>query len=460
MSTPEEKQPSRIQRLADKAMRLWTYVSSGLWSDPRRTWWLKLLRTVNLSVQSFLSRDVQTQACAMTYRTMLAVVPALALLLAIGRGFGFQEVLQDELYALFPAQRVAIGYSLNFVDSYLNQASEGVFVGVGILFLLYTLINLISSVENTFNKIWGQSQGRGIWRKFSDYTSMLLILPVLMICAGGLNLLLSKTLDSVFHFSFMTPVVTAILEGASWLMIWLFFTAIYVFIPNARVRFANAFVSGVIAGTGFMVLQWLFVTGTLYVTKYNAIYGSFAFLPLLLLWLQLVWVMILAGAVICYSSQNVFAFNLQNEVGAMSSNFRSKVTLAVAALMVQRFERDDPPATARYLMEAYDLPAQLVNDVLDKLVRVGVLNMVVIPPHKDMVGYQLALDPDKLTVGSLFARLYGLGASEFIPNFSENFPGPEEEFNRLNAQLSEVSSGMKLSEMKVNLDKPTINSEK
>ena len=267
--------------IVERATTLYNYLTTGIWSDPRRTWWINVLRIVNLSVKSFLNRDIQSQACALTYRTMLAVVPALALLLAIGRGFGMQDLLQSELYKLFPAQHMAITYAMNFIDSYLKQSSEGLFVGVGIVFLLWTLISLIGNVEDTFNLIWGQKNGRSIWRKLSDYTAMLLILPILMICASGLSILLSSTLNAIFNFEFMTPVIAALLEGAQCLMTFLFFTAVYMLIPNTKVKFKNAFISGTISGIGFLVLQWLFVTGTLYVTKYNAIYGSFAFIPLL-----------------------------------------------------------------------------------------------------------------------------------------------------------------------------------
>ncbi len=454
MEPSKSSRPGRIARLVDRGMKLWVYLSTGIWSDPRRKWWIKLLRTVNLSVQSFLSRDIQTQACAMTYRTMLAVVPALALLLAIGRGFGFQSVLQDELFELFPAQRRAIEYMLNFVDSYLSQTSEGIFVGVGILFLIWTLISLLSNVEDTFNLIWGQKDGRSIWRKVSDYTAMLLILPILMICASGINLLLSSTLNAIFHFSFMTPIVSGILEAASWVMMWLFFAAVYILIPYTRVRFVNAFVSGAIAGTGFLVLQWLFVTGTLYVTRYNAIYGSFAFLPLMLLWLQLVWVIVLAGAVICYSSQNVFAFNLDNEVNTISPNYHSKVTIAIAAVFVHRFVDGRPAATARYLMEAYEFPARLVTSVTDRLCAAGILSRVVMEGQKDVYGFQLAVDPATLTVGSLFEKLYGLGSEGFVPDFKSNFPGVEAAYGQLSAQLETVSKSLPLTELKIDDTKP------
>ena len=119
MTDPQTTQDSK-PTITQRAQALFTYLSSGIWSDPRRTWWMNALRTLNLSVNSFLNRDIQTQACAMTYRTMLAVVPALALLIAIGRGFGIQNVIQEELFKLFPAQRLAIQYSTGFVERYLE----------------------------------------------------------------------------------------------------------------------------------------------------------------------------------------------------------------------------------------------------------------------------------------------------------------------------------------------------
>lgn len=455
--TDTSPEASKTARLISRMVSLWTFVSSGLWSDPRRNWWLNILRTLNLSVNSFFNRDIQTQACAMTYRTLLAVVPALALLLAIGRGFGMQELLQDELYKLFPAQKVAIQYAMNFVDSYLAQTSGGVFLGVGIAFLLWTIISLLGNVEDTFNYIWGQKAGRSIWRKISDYTAIMLILPVLMLCAGGIMLLLSSTLRTVFQFEFMTPVISLILEGASWVMTFLFFTAVYMLIPNTKVKFKNALISGTIAGTGFLVLQWLFVTGTLYVTRYNAIYGSFAFLPLMLLWMQLAWVICLAGAVICYSSQNVFAFNLDHEVSNISSRYQAMVTLAIASVVTRRFVDNEAPLTARDIMNEYEIPARLVTGITDQLVAAGIFNRVLIPDQKEVYGFQLAIDPATFTVRSLTERLYTLGTAGFIPGFSRHFPSVEECVKKLEDNFSSVASTMPIADFKISDLKPNNN---
>lgn len=436
----EEQRTSRFSKLVNRVQTDIAYISGGIWSDPRRNWKINILRTLNLSVTSFLNRDIQSQACAMTYRTLLAIVPALALLVAIGRGFGMQNVLQDELFKLFPAQKMAIQYAMNFVDSYMTTASEGIFVGVGIVFLLYTLISLLGNVEDTFNYIWGQKSGRSIWRKISDYTAMLLILPILMLCASGLSILLSSTLNKLFDFEFMTPVISVILEGAQWLMTILFFTAVYMLIPNTHVKFKNALVSGTIAGIAFLVLQWLFVTGTLYVTRYNAIYGSFAFLPLLLLWMQLVWVICLAGAVICYSSQNVFAFSLDRESSSISRRYSDKVTVAIVAVITRRFKTRQKPATARDFMNLYEFPARLVTDITDRLCAAGICNRVLIPGEKDTYGFQLAVDPDGFTVAALLEELYHYGSKGFVADFDSNFKSVDGIFDNIDKAITAAAT--------------------
>ncbi len=450
MEEPTKAKISFLSRIQKKVLSYWDYFNTGIWADSRRGWKINAIRTINLSINSFLNRDIQTQACAMTYRTMLAIVPALALLLAIGRGFGMQEILQRELFHLFPAQKTAIEYGISFVDKYLSTTSEGIFVGAGVLFLLWTLISLLGNMENTFNLIWGQHQGRTLWRKITDYTAMLLILPVLMICVSGLMVLLSSTLDAIFNFSFMTPLVSGLIEAASFVMIWLFFTAVYILLPNTKVKFKYAFISGILAGTGFSILQWLFVTGTLYVTRYNAVYGSVAFLPLMMLWLQLVWVITLSGAVVCYSSQNVFAFSLDKEVASISLEYRIRCILAMACILTQRFIKLEGPLTDRDFMDEYDFPARLVTNATETLCSTGICSRVLIPGEKDVYGYQLAVDPSILTVKFLAVKVGTLGYSGFIPNFDNNFPGVQKIINDIFRNILNESSDLLVKDININ----------
>lgn len=442
---------SFVSRLKDRIALGWEYCSTGVWKDTRRNWKVNLIKTLNLTVRTFFNADMQTRACSMTYQMMLAAVPALALLVAIGRGFGLQGLMEDELYKMFPAQHTAVNYAMHFVDSYLTTSTEGVFVGVGILFLLYTLISLLSSIEDTFNLIWGVKQGRSIGRKITDYTAMLLILPVVMVCAGGLSVMLSSTLQSVLDWDFLTPVVSWILEAVSWFLTIIFFTLLYMLMPNTKVRFGGAFVAGIFAAIGFLLLQWLFVSGQIYVAKYNAIYGSFSFLPLMLLWMQFTWIIIFTGGIICYSSQNISRYNFNDSIRNMASTYYAKLTLAITAVVVQRFIEGKGATEASYFSSIYQIPPRLVTLLCERLVDGGILSVVEIDPRHELKGFQPALDPSKITVGVIYNRLDNIGSKDFVPEFAENFSGIEDTFKLIHDNEVRLTDSLLISNIKINI---------
>lgn len=417
--------PSFFDRFKNGVARRWAYCSSGVWDDESNSWKVRIVKTVNLTVRTFFSADMQSRACAMTYQMMLAVVPALALLVAIGRGFGLQDLLESQLYKMFPAQRTAVDYAMNFVDSYLNTSTEGVFVGVGLLFLLYTLISLFSSIEDNFNLIWDVKEGRSIGRKIVDYTAMLLILPVVMVCAGGLSIVLTSSIRAIFDWDFLTPIITHLLEGVSWFLTIIFFTLLYVLMPNTKVKFGSAFAAGIFAGVGFLILQWLFISGQIYVSKYNAIYGSFSFLPLMLLWMQFTWIIIFIGGLICYSLQNFSRYDYGDKIGAMSAGYFAKLAMAICAVVVQRFDKGLGATQASYLCREYKLPSRVVSLIADRLVKAGIFSIVEIDSKREIKGFQPAIDPCAITVRELFNRLDNQGTAGFISTFPVDFPGVE-----------------------------------
>lgn len=420
-NNPSSPASSRFAAYIARIMALWQYVSKGVWRDQRRTWKVNTVKTINLSVRSFLSSDLQSQACALTYSTLLAIVPALALLFAIGRGFGFQDLLKQQLYSYFPSQRSALDAAFNFVDSYLAQASEGIFVGVGIVFLLWTMISLLSNVETSFNSIWRVRQGRTFMRKITDYLAILLVLPVLMICGSGLSILMSTALRNLLPFEWSGSAVTVILDCASYVITWVFFAAAYMLIPNAKVKPLSAMISGVVVGTAFQVLQWLFLTGQLYVSKYNAIYGSFSFLPLMLIWLQLVWLITLIGGVLCYASQNIGQFNFSDDVDNISLDYRRSVILVIMAIICKRFVQQKRPLNSSEIAQTYNLPAKLVTRLVLDLHRVRLISFIAAPGELLEHPLQPAVDVSGLTVGEVIRRLQTDGASNFIPDYSSHY---------------------------------------
>lgn len=294
-------------------------------------------------------------------------------------------------------------------------------MGVGILFLLWTLISLVSSVEDAFNKIWGVKYGRSLWRKITDYTAIFLILPVLMICSSGLSIFMSTTLQEAVPLKFMSPAISVILDCATIVLTWLFFTGVYMLIPNTTVKFKNALMSGILAGVAFQVLQWLFVTGQLYVSKYNAIYGGFAFLPLLLIWMQLVWVICLSGAVLCYSSQNIFRFSFTSEVTDISRTVPPQDHLSNNGSGGQAVQDGTAAAARRRLRGGLQYTHPACRGDSGRTCRSRTPVESGDRQQREQLRPAPATDITGLTVGRVVEAIESHGASDFIPEFATEF---------------------------------------
>ena len=290
------------------------------------------------------------------------------------------------------------------------------FVGVGIVFLLWTLISLLSNIEEAFNAIWDVKRDRSFYRKVTDYIAICLMVPVLMICSAGISIFMSTTIQDMFNLSFLTPVLDVVLEASPLVLCWLAFTLSFFLIPNTKVMFKYSAISGAICAVAFQILQLLFVNGQIYVSKYNAIYGSFSFLPLMLIWLQLSWLILLFGCVLTYSLQNVFAFNFLGDSEKMSYDYSKKVAVILMTAVVKRFEKEKTPLTRAQLSDYYDIPIRIVTNLCEKLYRAKLISYTILP--NDRVGISPAVNVATLSAGELFRRLDNVGDSNFIPRFS------------------------------------------
>ena len=404
----------------ERVMQNIRYCISGVWNDTRSRLPVKMVKVVNLSVRAFMDRDLQMRSCALTYNTVLAVVPALAMLFAIARGFGFQNLMQSELFKYFPAQRQALETAINYVDNYLAQASQGIFIGIGLVFLLWTLISLMSNVEDTFNHVWGVTTNRSLQRKFTDYTALFLLLPVLMVCSAGISIFLSDTVQHLFEDNPITPMMHRLLALMPMVISWLIFTAAYYLIPNTKVNFKGALLAGVLCGTLFQIVQWLFVTGQVYVSKYNAIYGSFAFLPLLLVWLQLSWLLTLSGVVLTYALQNFDSFAHRDKAKDVSQSYSNNLAIAVLSLITKRFKQQEAALTREELIREYDIPGPLADKMLQRLQRAGLIRAIQVSDTEE-TPYQPACDPDDLTVNTASNALTDMGNTHFIAKADSRF---------------------------------------
>lgn len=443
----------RFTALKSRLVNTWDYCSRGVWSDQRRSMKVNVIKTLNLTIRSFLSTDLQSKACALTYQTLLALVPALALVCAIARGFGYQDNIETILIGQFPSQSEALKAAFSFVDSYLQQASGGVFVGVGIVFLLWTLISLLRSVETTFNSIWLVSRGRSLWRMTTDYLAIFLILPILLICGSGLTLFMSTSLSKLLPFGFMQPAIEALFDLLSILLSCLFFAGTYMLIPNTKVQFKNAIIPGILVGISCQVLQWLFISGQMYVARYNAIYGSFSFLPLFLIWIQLVWLFTLAGAVLCFSIQNIGQYNYGDNISKISLTYKIETTLTVYGIIAQRFHHNMDPLSVSEISVKYHIPINLVSPIVTQLKMAGLVNFVE-TPEEDMNQHpvQPSCDISAMTVGGVLDKLIHLGDSDFLPQFNKRYQSVIELTNQLNKKLVAEADNTKIIDLQLNIN--------
>ena len=422
----------KLKILTDKIAAFYNYCIIGVWKEPRNTLWVRIVKTLNLSVKSFLDRGLQTKSASLTYSAVLAIVPAIALLLAIGRGFGFQDIISSSLYQYFPSQHKALETAMSFVDSYLKEANNSVFVGVGVVVLLWTLISLLSYIEESFNNIWDIKKDRSIYQKVTDYIAICLIVPILMVCSSGVSIFMSTIVQNNLRLSFLSPLLNISLEMAPLVLAWMAFTLSYLLIPNTKVQFKYAAISGAVCAIAFQILQLLFVNGQIYVSKYNAIYGSFAFLPLLLIWMQFSFLILLFGCVLTYSMQNVFTYNFLGDITKVSQDYRRKLVLIITAAIFQRFRAGETPLTRNELSTLYDLPIRMVGDILYALNDAGFLYNVVI--KDDLIGYAPAVNVEKVSVADIFRKLDALGDSGFIPRFDKIYADLSNSVNEWNAE--------------------------
>ncbi|MDR3141309.1 MAG: YihY/virulence factor BrkB family protein [Tannerellaceae bacterium] len=376
--------------------------------------YINTIKTIILAIRGFLSENLLIQASALTYSTLLSIVPLLAIIIGIAKGFGFQGSVGQQLMNYFPGHEPEINKALEFVESYLSQAQGGVIIGVGLIVLFYTVINLISSIEDTFNTIWQIPKSRPWRRKIVGYMALFLILPVLMTASGGFSLFIS-TLQNTFlsEYVFFTPMVKAILAVAPFIIASVTFAVIYILLPNTKVNLLNGLIPGIIAGFAFQLFQMLYISGMIWVSKYNAIYGSFAALPLLLLWLQLSWLICLFGAELSYASQNVKKFSFERDSRNISRRYKDFLTLLIASLIIKRFTDGGKPYTADELSDSYKIPLRITTQILYLLMELTIIIEVVYGDDERIVYYQPALDINKISVGFLLSRMDEYGSENF-----------------------------------------------
>ena len=263
------------------------------------------MRKMILTIRFFTEKRVMAEAAALTYSSLLALVPILAVVFAIARGFGYNKYIEIWFLNALSSQPEAANVIVGFVNSYLVHIRSGIFLGIGLIFMLYTVLMLVNNIEETFNQIWQVSNARPIMRSLTNYLAMFLLFPIIIIVSMGLSIVMTTLADKIDDILVLGPVVSKLLDLSPSLLLSILFIILYVYMPNTKVRLSCAIVPGILAGLAMHVLQLFYIYAQIWVTAYNAIYGSFAALPLFMLWVQFSWTICLFGAQLTYTNQNL-----------------------------------------------------------------------------------------------------------------------------------------------------------
>jgi membrane protein len=396
---------------------------------------IRQLRIIILALRGFDEDRCFLRASSLTFYFLFSIVPLLAMVFGIAKGFGIEKVLEEQIMQKFQGQEEIIAQLIQFSHTFLQQTKGGIIAGLGIVLLIWTVIRVLSNIENSFNEIWGIKKGRSLGRKFSDYLAIIFICPVLLVVPGSITILVAGYLKTIMEkfpvLSTLGPLVMLSFKLAPYIIIWLVFSFLYSFMPNTKVKLKAAILGGVVAGTIYQVVQWGYINFQVGAARYGAIYGSFAAVPLFLAWIQISWLIVLFGAEISFAYQNVETYEFERDCLQISHSFKNLISLRIAHLIIKNFSSGGESLTASQISRKLEVPIRLVNDILYELVESEILAEVKKGEKSDLF-YHPARDPEILTVKYIVDALEESG--------SHNIPiVKSEELNRIAQSLKTFS---------------------
>jgi membrane protein len=384
----------------------------------------KQLKIMMLAGRGFMNDKVQLRASALTFYSLLSIIPVAAIAFAIAKGFSLDMNLEEMISRKFTAQPEVLNWLLKNARNAIEQTRGGPIAGVGVVVLFWSVMSLLNRIENSFNHIWQVRTPRPWYRKFTDYMTIMLIAPFFIILSSSIKVFIGVELAEFMTrapiLDFFKPLINFLIRFSPFLISWTVLTILFISMPNAKVKFVPAMISGIIAGSILQVLQWFYVDLQFGITKLNAIYGSFAAFPLLILFLQSSWIVVLFGAELCFANQNFSHYEMESVALNISRYQKKAVMLLILHMIVKNFAMGEKPISAEAIAHALKIPVRLSRDILQDLTSAGLVSMLHENEHKERL-YQPALDINKLTVSYILSRLDRKCINEIVVNRDKDY---------------------------------------
>jgi membrane protein len=404
------KMKNPIKWSLDKAKRL----NDAIWLSPiseisrGKSFFFKQVRIMVLAARGFSKDNVQLRASALTFYSLLSVIPVAAIAFAIAKGFSLDQNLEQLITDKFQAHQEVLNWLLVNARSALQETRGGYIAGVGMIMLFWSVMSLLGHIESSFNTIWQIKSSRPWFRKFTDYITIMLIAPVFIILSSSITVFVSTELTDYMTkapiLEFFKPIISFLFRFTPYFLSWLTLTILFIIMPNAKVKFVPALISGIIAGTILQVLQWLYIDLQFGISKLSAIYGSFAAVPLFIVWMQSSWIVVLLGAEISFANQNVSRYEFESEALNISTYQRRALILMIMHMIIRNFSIGEKPISAEHIGITLKIPVRLARSILQDLASVNLVSIIHENENKERL-YQPALDINRLTVSYVFTCL-------------------------------------------------------
>ena len=438
---------SRFQTIRSALSRSRHFFSTGLWSEQldtlpkRKAMPVRFLRALTASVAAFFKDECMLRASALTFYTLLSIVPVFAIMFGIAKGFSLDKLLEKELMGQLAGQEQVLQRILAFSRNLLENTKGGLIAGVGVVMMFWAAIKVLGNIEVALNAMWDIRKQRTWWRRFSDYIAVMILSPVLLIVAGGVTVFIRTQVSAIaekFALGGVTgPLVLAALKLSPLILICALFTLIYMTMPNTRVPFKPALGGGIIGAILFQIVQWAYIEFQVGVANYNAIYGSFAALPLFFVWVQTSWTLVLFGAELCYAFQTADTYCSATGCPGLRPHEKKLLSLRIAHLVIQEFSAGRAPSTVPHISQRLRIPAGRVQELVDELRQSGIFTETRTRKNRTPA-FQPATDISRLSLQRVIEALEHAGPPENVvpPSIadSDSIEEAMRELNRAAAQ--------------------------
>lgn len=344
-------------------------------------WGISILETTYLSVKKIIEEKDQVRASALTYYSILSIVPVFAMVFGIAKGFGIQKTLREQLLQQFSGQETVLKNVIDFADNLLKNTNGGLIAGIGIVLLLYSVYSLMQNIESSFNSIWQVKEGRTIYQSLKDYFFVFLFAPIGLVLSSSITVFISAQMQTVLHYIGMKDTIGWLVDFlfnlTPYIIISLVFTFLYSMMPNTKVKLSAAFIAGIIAGTAFQVVQYFYIEFQVGVSRANAIYGSFAALPLFFIWLQISWFIVIIGAQLSFAIQNKEQYKFKDKINNLSERHKKVIAVFILSHIVKNFIDGKKPLSSNQISDELHLPFMVVKSTLYRLEHIGLLYQII-----------------------------------------------------------------------------------